>query len=269
MISFNTGVMSILMGFLAELLMRTYFESQHKAPYAIKGTRNLTEEPADVWHRRFSRVEGDDADLRRMTAALSHRGPDSEGHWRDARREGSGSGTAGSAWWTRRAGSSRCASGDGQLLVVFNGEIYNHAPSCARELSKGAGTVFESHHSDTEVLLHGVPRVGRRLRPERLNGMWAFALLDRPRRRLLLSRDRFGQKPLYYASAGAASWFASELSAVASTSPGRAQRRSRDGAAQVLRLRLRAGSLTRSSRTSTSCPPAATSEWHCATASPG
>jgi len=44
-ISFNTGVMSILMGFLAELLMRTYFESQHKAPYAIRGTRNLTEEP--------------------------------------------------------------------------------------------------------------------------------------------------------------------------------------------------------------------------------
>ena len=43
-ISFNTGVMSILMGFLAELLMRTYFESQHKAPYAIRGVQNLAAE---------------------------------------------------------------------------------------------------------------------------------------------------------------------------------------------------------------------------------
>jgi len=166
---------------------------------------------------------GDDADLRRMTAALSHRGPDSEGHWCDA--------DAG-VWLGHRrlsvvdpeGGQQPMASGDGQLLVVFNGEIYNHAP-LRRDL-EGRGHRFESHHSDTEVLLHAYREWGDDF-VRRLNGMWAFALLDRPRRRLLLSRDRFGQKPLYYAQRGGSFVFASELSAVASH-PQVATRRSRD-----------------------------------------
>ena len=62
---------------------------------------------------------------------------------------------------------------------------------------------------------------------QRLNGMWAFALVDRPRRRLLLSRDRFGQKPLYYAQQGGSFVFASELSALA-RHPSVGTRRSRE-----------------------------------------
>jgi asparagine synthase (glutamine-hydrolysing) len=155
---------------------------------------------------------GDDADLRRMTDALAHRGPDAEGHWCDP---DSG------VWLGHRrlsvvdpeCGHQPMASGDGQLVVVFNGEIYNHA-ALRRDL-EGCGHRFVSDHSDTEVLLHAYREWGDDF-VGRLNGMWAFALLDRPRRRLLLSRDRFGQKPLYYAQCGGSFVFASELSALAS-----------------------------------------------------
>jgi asparagine synthase (glutamine-hydrolysing) len=166
---------------------------------------------------------GNDADLRRMTDALAHRGPDAEGHWCDP--------DAG-VWLGHRrlcvldpeGGHQPMASGDGQLLVVFNGEVYNHV--ALRKDLEGRGHRFASNHSDTEVLLHAYREWGDDF-VQRLNGMWAFALLDRRRRRLLLSRDRFGQKPLYYAQRGGSFVFASELSALASH-PNVGTRRSRN-----------------------------------------
>jgi asparagine synthase (glutamine-hydrolysing) len=153
---------------------------------------------------------GDDADLRRMSAALAHRGPDAEGAWVDpelpvrlAHRRLCVVDPAGGAqpMWTA----------DGAIGVVFNGEIYNHR--ALRAALEARGHAFRSDHSDTEVLLHGYREWGPEL-VRRLNGMWAFALLDRPRRRLLLSRDRFGQKPLYWARRPGSFAFASELSAL-------------------------------------------------------
>ena len=102
-------------------------------------------------------------------------------------------------------------SEDSSLVLVCNGEIYNHRE--LRAALEARGHAFRSDHSDTEVLLHGYREWGEEL-VRRLNGMWAFALLDRPRRRLFLSRDRFGQKPLYWARRGGTFAFASELSAL-------------------------------------------------------
>ncbi|MGZ3420112.1 MAG: asparagine synthase (glutamine-hydrolyzing) [Polyangiales bacterium] len=98
---------------------------------------------------------------------------------------------------------------DGDVILVFNGEIYN-APEIRAEL-EAEGVAF-STRSDTEVILRLYERnpedVERRLR-----GMWAFCILDQKRRRLVLSRDRFGIKPLFLLRAGRTLAFASELRA--------------------------------------------------------
>ncbi len=153
---------------------------------------------------------GDRPVLQRMTDAIRHRGPDAEGHWVDesaavflGHRRLSIVDLGGGAqpMWTR----------DGRIGVVFNGEIYNHAE--LREELKQRGREFLTDHSDTEVLLHGYAEWGDAF-VERLNGMWAFVIYDRARRRLFGSRDRFGKKPLYYFHEGATFGFASELPAL-------------------------------------------------------
>ncbi len=153
---------------------------------------------------------GDAGDLRRMSAALAHRGPDAEGHWSDP--------DGGVHLAHRRlaivdleTGAQPMWTADGVLGVVFNGEIYNHHELRA-ELEE-AGHRFASDHSDTEVLLHGWRAWGEELE-SRLNGMWAFALFDREQRRLRLSRDRFGQKPLYWTRRPGLFAFASEARAL-------------------------------------------------------
>jgi len=102
-------------------------------------------------------------------------------------------------------------SADGGLVIVFNGEIYNFAE--LRSQLAARGHVFRTDHSDTEVLLNGYREWGAGL-PARCNGMWAYVIFDRARRRLFGSRDRFGKKPLFYTSRGGTFAFASELSAI-------------------------------------------------------
>jgi asparagine synthase (glutamine-hydrolysing) len=153
---------------------------------------------------------GGEDDLVRMTDALAHRGPDAEGRWADSST---------SVWLGHRrlaivdlaGGDQPMWTADGDLGVVFNGEIYNHR-ELRGELEK-AGHRFRSDHSDTETLLYAYREWGSGF-VERLNGMWAFALYDKRRRRLLLSRDRFGKKPLYWTRQGGTFAFASELSAL-------------------------------------------------------
>jgi asparagine synthase (glutamine-hydrolysing) len=154
--------------------------------------------------------EGDHSTLKAMDDAITHRGPDAEGLWHDdAARVHLGH---------RRLSIVDVAGGqqpmwtaDGMLGIVFNGEIYNHL-DLRRELM-ALGYTFLTDHSDTEVLLHGYRAWGRGF-VKRLNGMWAFALYDRTRRVLFLSRDRFGKKPLYYTLQHGTFIFASELSAL-------------------------------------------------------
>jgi asparagine synthase (glutamine-hydrolysing) len=153
---------------------------------------------------------GESADLHRMTDAIRHRGPDTEGHWIDQERR---------VFLGHRrlsivdlaGGTQPMWTADGQLGVIFNGEIYNHAE--LRKELQAAGRNFQTDHSDTEVLLHAYAQWGDSF-VERLNGMWTFALYDRARRRLFVSRDRFGKKPLYYFHEGDTFGFASELPAL-------------------------------------------------------
>src|SRR5262245_36878457 len=153
---------------------------------------------------------GSERDLRAMNDAMAHRGPDGAGEYID---RGSGVFLA-----HRRLAILDIAGGDqpmwnedGQVGVIFNGEIYNHL-DLRRELV-ARGHTFTADHSDTEVLVHGYEEWGEEL-PLRLNGMFAFAIYDRAARRLFLARDRFGKKPLYYTVGEGFFAFASELTAL-------------------------------------------------------
>ena len=141
-----------------------------------------------------------------MSATLVHRGPDAAGSFLDD----------GVALAARRLsiidlehGDQPLANEDGSVVVVQNGEIYNHEALHA-ELER-AGHRFATR-CDTEVLAHAYEEWGERF-PERLRGMFALALWDARRRRLLLARDRFGIKPLYWSAENGELLFASELRA--------------------------------------------------------
>ena len=153
---------------------------------------------------------GDGAVLRRMTDRLSHRGPDAEGFFEKP--------DAGVFLGHRRlsiidlaGGAQPMFTADGQTAIVFNGEIYNHA-ELRREL-QAKGHVFATDHSDTEVLLYAWREWGPAML-DRLNGMWAFAILDASTRCLFLARDRFGKKPIYWFHRQGTFGFASELTAL-------------------------------------------------------
>ncbi len=153
---------------------------------------------------------GDRADLERMTNALAHRGPDGSGYHVEL--------DAPVFLGHRRLAIVDVASGhqpmwneDGQVGVVFNGEIYNHLELRAELIRRGHR--FVSDHSDTEVLVHGWEEWGVDL-PGRLNGMFAFAVYDRRQKCLFLARDRFGEKPLYYTARSGLFAFASEARAL-------------------------------------------------------
>ena len=153
---------------------------------------------------------GTRTDLEQMTSALAHRGPDGDGFYIDEIRRVF-LGHRRLAIIDVETGSQPMWNEDGQVGVIFNGEIYNHGELRAELVRRGHR--FASHHSDTEVLVHGWEEWGDGL-PLRLNGMFAFAIYDRRQDCLFLSRDRFGEKPLYYAAAPGFLAFASELTAL-------------------------------------------------------
>src|SRR6478736_10002749 len=142
--------------------------------------------------------------LASMSETLVHRGPDADGMFVD--------GVVGLA--ARRlsiidldTGDQPIASEDGSVVVVQNGEIYNYE-ELTHKLVR-AGHRFRTH-GDTEVLVHAYEEWGLRF-AERLRGMFAVALWDARRRRLVLARDRYGIKPLYYRANDDGLQFASEL----------------------------------------------------------
>ncbi len=149
-------------------------------------------------------------ELRRMRDAMSARGPDGAGEWFSS--------TDRVAFGHRRLsiidlsarGAQPMVSADGALVVTFNGEIYNYQ-ALRRDL-EAAGRVFQSD-SDTEVLLHLYAERGVAM-VDALRGMFAFALWDARRGGLLLARDPYGIKPLYYADDGRSLRFASQTQAL-------------------------------------------------------
>ncbi len=148
-----------------------------------------------------------DAALAQVSRVLAHRGPDSSGQHVEE----------GASLVHRRlkiidlsaAAAQPMTNEDRSIWVVFNGEIYNHH-ALRRELEKAHR--FQSH-SDTEVLVHGYEAWGDDL-VARLDGMFAFGIWDRPRRRFLLARDRTGKKPLFFSTARGVFRFASTVSAL-------------------------------------------------------
>ena len=145
-----------------------------------------------------------------MVAAVARRGPDDTGYWRDPQRAVS-LGHSRLSILDLAGGHQPMVAADGGLVIVFNGEIYNFAE--LRAQLEALGQRFVTDHSDTEVLLNGYREWGAGL-PARCNGMWAFVIYDRARRRLFASRDRFGKKPFFYTSQNGTFAFASELSAI-------------------------------------------------------
>jgi len=142
-----------------------------------------------------------------MIAAISHRGPDET---RLLTQPGVGLAHARLSIIDIDGGRQPMTTDDGRLSVVFNGEIFNYLE--LRDELVARGRRFRTR-SDTEVLLHLYAEYGDRL-VEHLNGQWAFAIWDEPARRLFVSRDRLGVRPLFYTTAGGAFRFGSEIKAL-------------------------------------------------------
>jgi asparagine synthase (glutamine-hydrolysing) len=149
--------------------------------------------------------------LAAMAAAIRHRGPDDDGFYvEELGGIGVGLGFRRLSIIDLESGNQPIANEDGSIQLVFNGEIYNFR-ELRREL-EGRGHRFATE-ADTEVIVHLYEDDGPRC-VERLNGMFAFALWDAKSQELLLARDRFGKKPLYYADLGETLLFGSELKAL-------------------------------------------------------
>ena len=146
--------------------------------------------------------------LKRMTDAIAHRGPDGEGHYID-RDFGLGH---------RRlaiidlspAGRQPMATEDSRFVIAYNGEVYNFNELRLELEAKG----YQFHsRTDSEVVLKALSHWGVDAL-KRFNGMFALALWDTERKELLLARDRYGIKPLYYAQIGSRFLFGSEIKAI-------------------------------------------------------
>jgi asparagine synthase (glutamine-hydrolysing) len=157
---------------------------------------------------RFTHSTGNLDTLKAMGQSIFHRGPDAGGEYLDDqvglchRRL--------SIIDLSEAGNQPMYSEDGQLVIVFNGEIYNFQP--LREELIAQGYSFHTK-TDTEVLLALYQRDGENLL-EHINGMFAFALWDKQQQRLFIARDRLGKKPLYYYHHNGYFVFGSELKSI-------------------------------------------------------
>jgi asparagine synthase (glutamine-hydrolysing) len=146
--------------------------------------------------------------LGRAMSLLHHRGPDGSGTWTDS--VALFGHTRLRILDTSEAGDQPMVASDNRAVLVYNGEVYNY-----RALKSALGERFRpASHSDTDVVLELLTREGPDALP-RMNGMWALALWRPREKKLLLARDRFGVKPLYYAElAGGGVAFASEIPAL-------------------------------------------------------
>jgi asparagine synthase (glutamine-hydrolysing) len=158
-----------------------------------------------AWTEPGRRLPEDD--LAAMMARIVHRGPDDAGVYRDAH---AALGFRRLAIVDLAGGHQPLANEDGTVWTVFNGEVYNF-PALRRRLEARGHTLRSQ--GDTEVLVHLYEDEGTGMFAH-LRGMFALAVWDAPRRRLILGRDRLGQKPLVYRHDGSRIVFASELKAL-------------------------------------------------------
>lgn len=152
------------------------------------------------------------ADVHQMCQTIVHRGPDDEGIYVHGR---AGLGMRRLSIIDLSTGHQPIHNEEQNLWVVFNGEIYNF-PELRPEL-EARGHRFYTN-SDTEVIVHLYEEYGIEC-VKKLRGMFALALWDQRKEKLLLARDRFGKKPLYYAMDGSRLLFGSEIKAILATAP--------------------------------------------------
>ena len=164
---------------------------------------------------------------------IAHRGPDSNGFWEDNTSPVAFGHVRLAIQDLSEQGHQPMASADQRFMLVFNGEIYNH-PQLREALVKDGYSHAWRGHSDTETILAGLMIWGVEETLKRMVGMFAIAVWDRQTRSLVLARDRFGEKPLYYGYASQGLMFASELKALMSL-PGFDQQLDRDAIALFLR----------------------------------
>ncbi len=155
--------------------------------------------------------------IKKMNIALSHRGPDSSGIWQND--------VMGIAFGHQRlsiidlssAGNQPMKSSSGNLILTYNGEIYNHL-EIRKDLEKSLPNIKWKGNSDTETLLEAIDLWGIEKTLKNIDGMFAFGVWNQKTRRLILARDRLGEKPLYYGWQGKGEnkvfLFASELKAL-------------------------------------------------------
>jgi asparagine synthase (glutamine-hydrolysing) len=157
-----------------------------------------------------------ESDVLRMCNAIAHRGPDDWGTFVEG---GVGLGMRRLSIVDLAGGHQPMSNEDGTVVVVFNGELYNFPSLHDEVVSKGHR--FKTR-CDTEALVHLYEEYGESM-VARLRGMFAFAIWDRTRRRLLVARDHFGQKPLFYTERGGQLTFASEIKALLADDPSLAE----------------------------------------------
>jgi asparagine synthase (glutamine-hydrolysing) len=154
----------------------------------------------------------DGAEIHRMCQTIVHRGPDDQGIYVQGHV---GLGMRRLSIIDLAGGRQPIHNEDGSVWVVFNGEIYNF-PELRRELESRGHRFYT--HSDTEIIVHLYEEMGAKC-VNKLRGMFAIALYDERRQRLLLARDRLGKKPLYYAFCQGRLLFASEIKAILAAAP--------------------------------------------------
>ena len=165
---------------------------------------------AGIYAYHYAALDVDRYELRRIRDDMVARGPDGKGEWHSTdSRVGLAHRRLSIIDLSDRA-AQPMASDDGKLVVTFNGEIYNYM--ALRKKLEAIGHVFRTG-SDTEVLLHLYAEKGVDLVHE-LRGMFAFAIWDQQCRALLLGRDPYGIKPLYYSNDGWTLRFASQVKAL-------------------------------------------------------
>lgn len=147
--------------------------------------------------------------IKTMTDKLIHRGPDGEGYYCD---ELVALGHRRLSIIDLKTGAQPMFSQEGSLVLIYNGEIYNYLE--LKEELKELGHSFVTT-SDTEVIIEGFKEWQEEL-PQKLRGMFAFAIWDKNEKNLFLARDHFGMKPLYYAEFNKTFMFASEIKALIS-----------------------------------------------------
>ena len=149
-----------------------------------------------------------------MRDSMLHRGPDGGENWISADKKVGLAHRRLSIIDLTSTAAQPMANEDGKVMITFNGEIYNHLG--LRKLLVSKGHIFQTDHSDTEVLIHGYEEWGIEGLLEKIEGDYAFAIWDENIKELVLARDRVGVKPLYFSFQSGIFLFGSEIKSIIS-----------------------------------------------------